>query len=690
MPDSVSTDLSKQPSEILLKKDRLDFKPAKQKKPVKPARPKLKLAPSSLFFPTCKLPGGKQSQDYSFDITASGSPRKGSSGPASYTFSIKRNLLSFGYDHLPDGLELVKTGDDTAQIRGIPTGGGTYAFSLEVTDDRNNRGVQKYSLAIALDLNRYHSSVDQLCVGQDGETVFSPLEQEISTFDPQDKENYPLALCEFLSYKAAQAYNDADIIEEELRQTGEVTQQKFSHFKFFDSTVPMKTGVEKKPGKDSGTAVPERWFEGLEQRRDSSSEPLTRQEKKRLKKVEATRLAIDTQAFGFVFENKAFIISRGTVSLQDWRTDLDTNLTDEVLEKEKLLNRVKRLFGLRRKSVHLTEPERILIGEENLKAGEAGRHVGFATGWAAIRDETEAWFEAINKEKGEQPYELVFSGHSLGGALSFVGAHAFAKNGHKIHSVVTFGAPSVGRKKEEVIKSAENAKKMKTALILERDAVEKTHFVDEYNDTLNLADRTIRVQAIPDAVPVSLRLHGFTHVGRVWHLHFPPLPQPFAAVRKRWIYGPILMVGRFFLRSDSSVKDVMSSKILSYAMLYGGPFIAALASAHSSESRYAVFLSALSYRKMRAARTGNFLEDISETDEVKRAELEEVYEGGYALAMQDFETHLDFIRGKALRRTWFGKIVKQKRIRPRMVPHHKKQLSLSKTYYGDKNIEFLF
>ncbi len=690
MPDSVSTNLSKQSTENPLKQEGADFKPAKRTKPVQPAKPKLKLAPSSLFFPTCKLPGGKQSQDYSFEIKASGSPRKTGNGSASYTFSIKRLFLSFGYDQLPDGLELVKTGDDTAEIRGVLTGGGTYVFSVEVTDDQNNRGVQKYSLAIALDLDRYHSYVDQLCVGQDGEAVFSPSQREISAFEPADKDNYPLSLCEFLSYKAAQAYNDADIIARELSHTEKVTQQKFSHFKFFDSTVPMKTGVEKKSGKTSDTSVPERWFEGLEHRRNSSSEPLTRPEKKRLKKIEATRRGIDTQAFGFVFENKAFIISRGTVSLQDWRTDLDTNLTDDVLEKEKLLNRVKRLFGLRRKSVHLTEQERILIGEENLKTGEAGRHVGFATGWAAIRDEVEAWFDAINQAKGGQPYQLVFSGHSLGGALSFVGAHAFAKKGHEIHSVVTFGAPSVGRKKEEVIKSAENARKMKTALILERDAVEKTHFVDEYNDSLNLADRTIRVQAIPDAVPVSLRLHGFTHVGRVWHLHFPPLPQPFAAVRKRWIYGPILMVGRFFLRSDSSVKDVMSSKILSYAMLYGGPFIAALASAHSSESRYAVFLSALSYRKMRAARTGHFLEDISETDEVKKAELAEVYKGGYALAIQDFETHLDFIRGKAFRRTWFGKIVKQKRIRPRMVPHHKKQISLSKTYYGDKNIEFLF
>jgi pimeloyl-ACP methyl ester carboxylesterase len=107
-------------------------------------------------------------------------------------------------------------------------------------------------------------------------------------------------------------------------------------------------------------------------------------------------------ALGFLFQDRAHIIFRGTVSLVDWRRNLCTGETKD----------------------------------------QPARHSGFVEALSVVGKDIEAWIETLPKRDG---HPFVLSGHSLGGAMAVLAAYDFHKAGRKIGAVVTFGAPAVGK-----------------------------------------------------------------------------------------------------------------------------------------------------------------------------------------------------------------------------------------------------
>jgi hypothetical protein len=104
-----------------------------------------------------------------------------------------------------------------------------------------------------------------------------------------------------------------------------------------------------------------------------------------------------TQAVGYVHENQACLIFRGTHGVEDWRVDATFILY-----------------------------------------GSPGRHLGFHHAWKAVEQDVIAWLRTLPPHAG-----LVTAGHSLGGALAVLSA--FELSEHQLVSAVrTFGAPRVG------------------------------------------------------------------------------------------------------------------------------------------------------------------------------------------------------------------------------------------------------
>lgn len=599
----------------------------------------LSIKPSSFWLGVFRLPGAIQSKPYEEQqLSAYG-------GTEPYKFRVQSDLLSFGRTSLPDGMSLSEDG----LISGTPNRSGTYVFKVSVEDKYGEKGSQHYSLAVALDLGRYHlysdhadGDYDVLAKGN-GPT-------SICHFDHIRKDSFPLLLCEFLAYKSAEAYgndearNANDRLIERLKHNPELVK----HYRFFDSNKPM-------------LEPPARWDCG-----DDANKKHGVLCRCKVCQINKQRKALDTQAFGFVFEGKAFIICRGTVSLRDWRVDVDNALTTEADKPPSILEKLKSGIGLRRKRERMTPSEKILIGPDNLAPARA---IGFAAVWAAIQDEVEDWLEHEVPKETQQ--EFVFSGHSLGGALAFVGAREFAKMGRRIFAVVTFGAPCVGVEapKEERAKSEPDAS-------LAPASYDTSYFVDEYRTLQNgeLWDRTIRLQTDSDAVPKLMAIKGFVHVGREWLIEFPPLPSSSTLWKRALLTRPLLHTSRFLLRNNMWVENSWPGKGLGYAILYAGPFLLKVVSAHSATHRYAMFLSALSYRKIRAINTGGFeVED-------KRA---------FMKSSSDLNRHLEMVRGPASRPRpgWFAKRFWPM---PRQIQNKRQEDSLTRKYYGPDNTEFLF
>lgn len=171
-----------------------------------------------------------------------------------------------------------------------------------------------------------------------------------------------------------------------------------------------------------------------------------------------TKKNSDTQGFGYVSGDTAFIVMRGTTSATDWRTDLTMGVTtDDDLSAE----------------------DRAIIGNP-----EPRRHLGFARAWGHAAKDIEDWLvNTAQKKHGAK--HLCFSGHSLGGALALVGAHDFAKR--KVataDAVITYAAPKVGGKK----------------------------FRDEYT-ALGLSERTLRCESPEDLVTYGSTHADFTNPG---------------------------------------------------------------------------------------------------------------------------------------------------------------------------------
>ncbi|CAN0223310.1 unnamed protein product, partial [Phaeothamnion confervicola] len=217
----------------------------------------------------------------------------------------------------------------------------------------------------------------------------------------------PLQFCEFLAYKTALAYESEDRIRTYLTKYC----QGISRIVFFDSG--------------------------------------------------GGRTLADAQGYGFVFEQKAFVIFRGTESDNDWVINRTDALTDTLQNPND--NRRKKLVAR--------------YGDLLAKTGDPspGRHAGFAIAWASIKDDVERWLKDV-LDTGDA-MSIIYSGHSLGGAMALLGAfdHAREHKPHWISGVVTFGAPLVGG----------------------------AAFVEAYKR--ELGDRTVLLESSGDIVPAIMR-----------------------------------------------------------------------------------------------------------------------------------------------------------------------------------------
>ncbi len=226
----------------------------------------------------------------------------------------------------------------------------------------------------------------------------------------------PLQLCEFLAYKTALAYESSARIQAYL----ETCCGGISRYRFFDSARDAKNR------------------EGV---------------------------MADAQGYGFVFDHKAYVIFRGTESGNDWKINRLDTLTSELgNSSDRRTKKLDSIYGS-------------LLGA--LGDPQPGRHVGFSIAWAALKEQVEDWLsEALEQQAIDQ---IVYSGHSLGGAMAQIAAfdHARIEVGEKdrgitpkmIGAVVTFGAPAVGTPK----------------------------FVEEFGRLLG--DRTVLLESSGDLVP---------------------------------------------------------------------------------------------------------------------------------------------------------------------------------------------
>jgi hypothetical protein len=193
----------------------------------------------------------------------------------------------------------------------------------------------------------------------------------------------PMALCEFVAYKAALAYENRDVV---LKNVGGA-----QLFEFLDSNE----------GSDDGQG--------------------------------SKAIVADTQGFVFLHDGMVFVIMRGTEKRLDWTTNLDDELTDKLhgAKEAKAIKSLKRRYG---KGV---EPVLQLL------ASRPGRHMGFAIGWAAVHRKVTSF---LDRHFGERARDIpiVIAGHSLGGALALIGASELRHDGFNVAAVITFGAPQVG------------------------------------------------------------------------------------------------------------------------------------------------------------------------------------------------------------------------------------------------------
>lgn len=111
------------------------------------------------------------------------------------------------------------------------------------------------------------------------------------------------------------------------------------------------------------------------------------------------------QGLGFLFEDHAFLVFRGTDSRRDALRDLQCWRVPE--------------------------------------AGTAGArvrvHAGFARHLDRLWEPVTGWLESLPATRG-----VVLAGHSLGGAMAKLAAHRLARDGATVRGVVTFGSPRTG------------------------------------------------------------------------------------------------------------------------------------------------------------------------------------------------------------------------------------------------------
>ncbi|MEW8321902.1 MAG: lipase family protein [Candidatus Thiodiazotropha taylori] len=104
-------------------------------------------------------------------------------------------------------------------------------------------------------------------------------------------------------------------------------------------------------------------------------------------------------AMGFVFQQRAWLVFRGSDDAYDWDTNFRFFKTDEQL------------------------------------------HSGFHDAWSGLQNRVIEWYREVSATTPS----IVITGHSLGGAMGVIAAKALAEEQlNRIEAVITFGAPRVG------------------------------------------------------------------------------------------------------------------------------------------------------------------------------------------------------------------------------------------------------
>lgn len=379
-----------------------------------------------------------------------------------------------------------------------------------------------------------------------------------------DPERVPLELCEYLAYKAVLAYEDDIAIGTHFERSG------------WPGIVPQSY----------------QFFE-----------------------VEAS----DTQGYGYVAGDVAFISMRGTTSVTDWMNDLTNDLTTDD---------------------GVSELDRAVMGP-----AEPRRHLGFARAWGHARTQIDAWLDKAYHAYGAR--RVCLTGHSLGGALALIGAHDIARRGLlPVGAVITFAAPKVGG----------------------------PEFVANY-DALGLSAVTLRCESPEDLVTWGSIHRDFAHPGAACLIDKRPM---IAGMEVFWAmllgiagWGQVKKSEPDKTPADESKKPADTAPnrdgkeggttgadkphepgstpapsgkgpaavglgaivavVVAVLVILAGRRIIIRYRAHGAAKRYTLFFSTHAYRRIRAVRCGDI---AAATDEQ------------LAAAAADLSRHLDHIRGR--------------------------------------------
>jgi hypothetical protein len=419
-------------------------------------------------------------------------------------------------------------------------------------------------------------------------------------------DSFPLLLCEFLAYKAALVYRDPKAIRADLLgaspRTGAAFCPGITKAAFFDSTARYV--------RSAGTA-------NLADAAARPSAPRT------FVRTPSVRYG-DTQALAFALNGTGYIILRGSDRFEDVDARLKSALSDHAYPR--LSDRPQSLVGSPR-------PARV---------------TRFAIAWGVIAMDLERWVH--DEMRAGRVERLVFSGHGFGGALAILAAYHVAKGGIcPVHAVVTFAAPSVGG----------------------------NDFKNAYeNPVLGLKDRTLRLEAPDDWS--TIRDHGVedrSGVGHLWRLTkrplrpwwemlaWAPMTDPAVSAERRRAAvrrersGP---AGREAPAAGDGVQagfsghnrpvEAVQRTWRDFARAWARtlakfwtPDVSRGAELRNLERDYALYLSTLSYRKIRAHHAALARLRLMTRRSFERKDL--LMEKAFRLANEDLAGHLRFVRG---------------------------------------------
>jgi pimeloyl-ACP methyl ester carboxylesterase len=319
----------------------------------------------------------------------------------------------------------------------------------------------------------------------------------------------------------------------------------------------------------------------------------------------------------FTHRCTGYIILRGSSSFSDWNTNLFSDLTTDTYP-------------------HLDTKPQIQVG-----SARPARHTGFAIAWGSIAPPLEAWVR--DQLRHGRMDKIVLSGHSLGGALAVLGAHHFARHDIcPVHAVVTFGAPKVGG----------------------------LDFKSEYeHPRLGLKDRTLHIESAEDIVAIVSKRSDDQHVGHAWTFKKPPL-------RPSWqmmLLAPMVDAEQATKKKVQRIEKKQQANAAqakrpsptgtsnsrqvqerTWTLLFLGLAFKALSfvtklfarmlAAHSVEHRYGLFISTLSYQRIR--RHHEELAALKCRQSGNQENKRIAVESAYAAANTDLAHHLKVSRGR--------------------------------------------